>query len=163
MNEQERQELSGDELFQQIDLFENYKLMPFDIRQVYIKWEEKIDNGLDYSDCEKFLAECESVGFTFQYELDANPFYLVPIDKEEQQNLLKIVNERKRAIELSKEILTPLSYTELELLQQYAKVSRERYDNNFGVNEFTKLDELKIYEVLKNNFDEENLKRYKIK
>lgn len=126
MNEQERQELSGDELFQQIDLFENYKLMPFDIRQVYIKWEEKIDNGLDYSDCEKFLAECESVGFTFQYELDANP---------------------------------TLSYTELELLQQYAKVSRERYDNNFGVNEFTKLDELKIYEVLKNNFDEENLKR----
>jgi len=73
------------------DLFEN---IPEELKTVYDKWQQKIGDGLDYDDCANFQKECEALGYTFDYGLDAEPFNLRPIDLEKQiqQDQLKIKN-----------------------------------------------------------------------
>ncbi|ATC35630.1 JAB domain-containing protein [Elizabethkingia anophelis] len=63
------------------DLFEN---IPEELTTVYEKWQQKIENGLDYKDCANFQKDCEALGYTFNYGLDAVPFDLRPIDIKEQ-------------------------------------------------------------------------------
>lgn len=47
------------------------------------KWQQKIDDGLDYNDCANFQKECEDLGYTFDYGLDSVPFDLRKIDLKE--------------------------------------------------------------------------------
>ncbi|WP_292008866.1 hypothetical protein [Chryseobacterium sp.] len=68
-----------------MDLFEDYNLLPEELKTVCDKWQEKAAyRGLDYNDCEIFQKECEAIGYTFDYGLDAEPFDLRPINLGQQ-------------------------------------------------------------------------------
>lgn len=72
-------------LYQEIDLFKNYEFISENLREVYDKWMEiESSKGFEYKDCEEFLKECEAIGYTFEYQLDAQPLYLRPINLEDQ-------------------------------------------------------------------------------
>ncbi|MPS73101.1 MAG: hypothetical protein E2590_08085 [Chryseobacterium sp.] len=69
-----------------MDLFENYNQLPEELQAVLDKWQQKEANiGLDYKDCKAFQEECEAVGYTFDYQLDSQPFDLRPISSDKQQ------------------------------------------------------------------------------
>jgi len=63
-----------------MDLFENHHQLPKELQAVLDKWQQKeVSTGLDYTDCKAFQEECEAVGYTFDYQLDGQPFDLRPI------------------------------------------------------------------------------------
>lgn len=69
-----------------MDLFENDHQLPKELQAVLDKWQQKEANvGLDYKDCKAFQEECEAVGYTFDYQLDAQPFNLRPFNSDKQK------------------------------------------------------------------------------
>jgi hypothetical protein len=63
-----------------VDLFEEYEQQPPEVRVIYDKYQDKIiDGDFDYSDSAEFLKEMESIGYTFEYGLDNEPYGLRPI------------------------------------------------------------------------------------
>jgi hypothetical protein len=63
-----------------VDLFEEYEQQPPEVRAIYDKYQDKIiDGDFDYSDSAEFLKEMESIGYTFEYGLDNEPYGLRPI------------------------------------------------------------------------------------
>lgn len=64
------------------DLFEHYQEQPPQLKNICDKWMQKLDDeGLNYNDCATFQNEVEAIGYTFDYELSAEPFNLRKIDK----------------------------------------------------------------------------------
>lgn len=61
------------------DLFETPQNMPAELRAIFERWELRIMDGLSYSEIAEMLTQVESVGFTFDYYLDAEPYGLRPI------------------------------------------------------------------------------------
>lgn len=59
------------------DLFERYELIPKVLQDIFDHYEA--ENGLDYPQLAQMLKECEAVGYTFDYGLDAEPFNLQKI------------------------------------------------------------------------------------
>lgn len=57
-----------------MDLFENYDEMPRGLKAVYDFYAGKEE--LTYEECAVFLKECEAIGYTFEYGLDAQPHNL---------------------------------------------------------------------------------------
>lgn len=74
-----------DIVFKKIDLFENYQYIPDSLSEIVDKFVQ-IENtiGLAYEDCKTFLKECESLDYTFDYGLDAQPYNLRPKNISEQ-------------------------------------------------------------------------------
>ncbi|WNH10081.1 hypothetical protein [Thalassobellus suaedae] len=68
------------------DLFEYYQDQPENLKKICDKWSEKINEGLTYKDCELFLNEVENIGYTFDYELSAEPFNLRIMDFERHED-----------------------------------------------------------------------------
>lgn len=69
-----------------MDLFEAYHQLPEELKAILDKWQQKEASfGLDYKDCKAFQEECEAIGYTFDYQLDAQPFDLRPISSTEQR------------------------------------------------------------------------------
>ncbi|SHF40585.1 hypothetical protein [Chryseobacterium sp. OV279] len=68
-----------------MDLFEDYELLPEELKAVCDKWQGKEEHGgLGYNDCKNFQKECEAIGYTFDYGLDAVPIDLRPTSLEQQ-------------------------------------------------------------------------------
>ena len=65
-------------------IVDGFEHIPQELEEVMEKWQEKIENGLDYKDCANFQKDCEALGYTFNYGLDAVPFDLRPIAIKEQ-------------------------------------------------------------------------------
>ena len=65
------------------DLIDGFENTPEELKEVMEKWQQKIENGLDYNDCANFQKECEDLGYTFDYGLDSVPFDLRKIDLKE--------------------------------------------------------------------------------
>ena len=64
----------------QIDLFQHYDKQPKELSEIVNAYMEKFDEGdYDYEDNKNFLKEVESVGYTFDYGLDNEPYALRPI------------------------------------------------------------------------------------
>lgn len=64
------------------DLFEYYQEQPKILKNICEKWSLKeANNGLNYKDCEQFLNEIEKVGYTFEYDLSAEPYNLQKQDE----------------------------------------------------------------------------------
>lgn len=62
------------------DLFEFYKMQPPALKAIISAWEDSHGlDSLDYSDCADMLEQCEAIGYTFDYQLDAQPFGLTKI------------------------------------------------------------------------------------
>lgn len=57
------------------DLFDNWEELPKEVLEVLNKYLD----DLNYQQCEDMLKEMESVGYTFEYYLDAVPFNLKKI------------------------------------------------------------------------------------
>ena len=61
----------------EIDYFEEYDKLPKDARKIYDKYQDKIiDGDFDYEQSKNFKKEMESVGYTFSYGLDNEPYEL---------------------------------------------------------------------------------------
>lgn len=61
-------------------LFENYRQQPKDLAKIVAKYIDiELKKGLDYPDLERFLKECEAIGYTFEYYLTTEPYALRPI------------------------------------------------------------------------------------
>ena len=61
----------------EIDLFENYKILPQHIREIMDFYMDKYDEGTyDYNDSKEFLEKMEKEGYTFEYGLDNEPYNL---------------------------------------------------------------------------------------
>ena len=60
-----------------MDLFKNYKKQPKKLQDICDKYFV-LDamQGLSYSECKDFLKEVETLGYTFDYGLDATPINL---------------------------------------------------------------------------------------
>jgi hypothetical protein len=56
-----------------IDLFENYKILPKEVQNILSKYD---DSDQTYINCEKLKNDLEKVGYTCDYYLDAQPFDL---------------------------------------------------------------------------------------
>lgn len=58
-------------------LFENYEKQSPELAKIVNKWTDKmINKGLTYKNCGEFLKEVQKIGYTFQYDLVAEPFNL---------------------------------------------------------------------------------------
>lgn len=78
-----------------MDLFEDYELLPEELKTICDKWQQKaLYQGLDYKDCDLFQQECEAIGYTFDYGLDAVPFDLHPMSLEKQQAQEHTINNQ---------------------------------------------------------------------
>ena len=65
-----------------MDLFENYEQQPKNLQKICDKWGEiQASEGLNYATCNEFKKECEAIGYTFEYGLDAEPINLIKIYK----------------------------------------------------------------------------------
>ena len=62
------------------DIIDGFENIPEELEVVMEKWQQKIENGLDYEDCANFQKDCEDLGYTFDYGLDSVPFDLRKID-----------------------------------------------------------------------------------
>ena len=58
------------------DLFEFHNEQPKELKTICDKWAELVDEGLDFEQCEEYKKEVESIGYTFDFEFDAQPFNL---------------------------------------------------------------------------------------
>jgi len=55
------------------DLFENYDLLPEDVKNALCQFNE--DNDL-YKECESLLFKLQAIGYSFEYGLDGIPYNL---------------------------------------------------------------------------------------
>jgi hypothetical protein len=57
----------------EIDLFENYHLLPKEVQDILSKYD---DNDNTYENCESLVKDLEVFGYTCDYDLDACPYDL---------------------------------------------------------------------------------------
>ena len=74
----------------EIDLFEHYETLPQEVQDVLSKYAE-VDT---YEQCANMLKECEALGYTFEYYLDAQPYGLRKMNaKDKLSNLYDEVKQ----------------------------------------------------------------------
>ena len=56
------------------DLFETPELIPYDVQAILESFDEESPNT--YAELDRLVNELESIGYTFDYGLDAEPFNL---------------------------------------------------------------------------------------
>ena len=61
----------------EIDLFDNYETLPQEVQDVLERYS---DWNQTYEECRAMLYEMEAIGYTFDYYLDAQPYYLRKIN-----------------------------------------------------------------------------------
>jgi len=61
------------------DLFEYYDEQPIALQKITSEMEQNVD-GFNYAELKVFQASCESIGYTFDYDLSAEPFNLRKFD-----------------------------------------------------------------------------------
>lgn len=64
-----------------IDLFEQYELQPPELREITTRYGEDWEDS--YENCASMLRECEAIGYTFEYYLDAVPYDLRKMSPDE--------------------------------------------------------------------------------
>lgn len=60
-----------------IDQFDKYELQSEAVKAICDKWEDAIEDGLEYEECKEFLSEVNKVGYTFAYGPCGGPIGLV--------------------------------------------------------------------------------------
>lgn len=59
-------------IYQKVDdLFEDYQLQPKKLAKIIKKHSESKEDDMDYPELEAMLKDCEAIGYTFEYGLDA--------------------------------------------------------------------------------------------
>lgn len=63
-----------------IDLFEHYELIPTEVNEVFEKYDLlNGDSCYSYNTLEKCLSEIQKLGYSFEYGLDGQPYYLTKL------------------------------------------------------------------------------------
>ena len=62
-----------------MDLFETPELIPQPLQNLFAKF----DDVSTYTQCEALSRRVESMGYTFDYELDAQPYNLRPLASQD--------------------------------------------------------------------------------
>lgn len=71
------------------DLFKHYKEQPKKLRKITSKWGDKLEQkGYTFKRCAKFLEAANKIGYTFSYELDAEPYNLRLMTEDEKQEYI---------------------------------------------------------------------------
>ncbi|MDV3704703.1 hypothetical protein CMU55_09275 [Elizabethkingia anophelis] len=116
-----------------MDLFEDYEHIPEELKAVCDKWQQKaMYEGLDYNDCAIFQEECEAIGYTFDYGLDADPFDLRAIDPKEQKLENQTINNQKN-MELVNDLswydknITPITRAYKNFVKEMKNMSPEHF------------------------------------
>lgn len=60
----------------QYDLFEKPELIPSEVQEILNEYEEQAMNGFEYAELAELVKKLESIGYTFDYYLDAEPYAL---------------------------------------------------------------------------------------
>ncbi|CAI8877855.1 hypothetical protein [Chryseobacterium sp. IT-36CA2] len=117
-----------------MDLFEDYSLLPEELKAVCDKWQQKSAYwGLDYNDCEIFQKECEAIGYTFDYGLDAEPFDLRPINLGQQLQDHITNNQNPGIIRTTNDLswydktITPLTRAYKDFVREKENTSPEHF------------------------------------
>jgi len=93
-----------------MDLFEMQDILPGKLKAILDKWQQKeAESGLDYNDCKTFQEECEDIGYTFDYQLDAQPFDLRPTRMGNRLLQHDMTIDEKLSGRVQEEDLTPAS------------------------------------------------------
>ena len=77
-----------------MDLFEHYETLPIEVQAILEKY---CDGDNTYEECANLVAELETVGYTCEYGLDAEPYELRKLSKfddwsrEEIDNLFEMI------------------------------------------------------------------------
>ncbi|MEN5308873.1 hypothetical protein ABE425_15270 [Chryseobacterium cucumeris] len=136
-----------------MDLFEDYELLPEELKAVCDKWQEKSTYwGLDYNDCEIFQKECEAIGYTFDYGLDAEPFDLRPINLGKQLQDHITNNQDPGIMRTTNDLswydknITPLTRAYKDFVKEKENTSPEHFFQD-GERVFT-AKEIKFLEIL---------------
>lgn len=58
------------------DLFEHHESIPQEVQEVLNRFSQKVEDGMDYQDCALLVTQLEVVGYTCEYYLDAELFFL---------------------------------------------------------------------------------------
>lgn len=59
-----------------VDLFEHPECIPDEVQTVLNKFEKKMIDGMTYKDCASLVIKLQVVGYTCDYYLDAQPYFL---------------------------------------------------------------------------------------
>jgi hypothetical protein len=85
-------------------------ILPGKLKAILDKWQQKeAESGLDYNDCKTFQEECEDIGYTFDYQLDAQPFDLRPTRMGNRLLQHDMTIDEKLSGRVQEEDLTPAS------------------------------------------------------
>lgn len=102
------------------DLFETPEKMPKKVAVIIDRYQEEMGGDMNYEDMANMLREVESVGYTFDYYLDNEPYGLRPIgvninelegfeemakgglisDKERKEIIKKLISDRKNELSI---------------------------------------------------------------
>mgnify|MGYP007028079286 CR=1 FL=1 len=115
----------------EVDLFEQYDQQPPELKAICDKYA---DGDYTYETCEKFLAEVEVIGYTFDYDLSAEPFGLKKVEWERYDLGVMEVHAANHKgvlvmgddIERGRKVLTFVSKDEAQG-QSFAKFLRKHY------------------------------------
>ena len=147
-----------------MDLFEDYSLLPEELKAVCDKWQQKSAYwGLDYNDCEIFQKECEAIGYTFDYGLDAEPFDLRPINLGQQLQDHITNNQNPGIMRTTNDLswydknIIPITRAYKDFVKEKENTSPEHFFQD-GERVFTAI-EIKFLEILeyKNSKNEMNV------
>ena len=58
------------------DLFEHPECIPQEVKEVLDSFSDKVEEGMSYEDCASLVSNLEAVGYTCEYYLQAEPFFL---------------------------------------------------------------------------------------
>ncbi len=134
------------------DLFEYHEKQPNELKVIVDKYSQKLSDGLTQDELNDFLKEVETIGYTFDYYLDLEPYGLRPIGVElTQLKGWENINESKDSINKK--------YTHFAIRKSDNKiVNGWEYDKDLdkeSILEYCKLD-------LKDDFPGEKLSNFKI-
>ena len=159
----------GGDLEDGVDLFEDYENMPVKVLKVLGKYD--LESG-DYRELEKALKDLNSIGYTFEYELDGEPYDLRKIGQKGKSEFyakggsIKSIEKRvaevneliKRGNDLGIEVVDesttwqapmkykPLKYTNGVLYVEYQELDLYRHNKGMGSDWETKKYKVTKYE-----------------
>ena len=114
-----------------MDLFEHYETLPIEVQAILEKY---CDGDNTYEECANLVAELETVGYTCEYGLDAEPYELRKLSKFDDWS-------REMVDKVFNAILDEMSNIEAEDLKKevrtyeekirYFIIQEERFENYF--------------------------------
>jgi hypothetical protein len=123
------------------DLLDTPTLIPVEVKDILQKYEH---GDFDYNTCRNLQNELEDIGYTFDWGLDAEPFYLRPI----RYNFIAFCRESNQTYSftyiIKDTIQLKTSFEEFEKTVPFMKWHYEIHSNNNYGKVFIDVDDLEL-------------------